>query len=202
MDTDRRKFSGYSLFSPPEPLASRPPWEWSVREARKHYEWFVAGIPERLDQLRSVVSSSDPMAGKLLDLTPGSLRPLGQWMERTAETRPGEAPIGDPPVDLPDGLPERGLSEVFSTESLSLCVDCGIYLGEVLCARFARVRWVLCEEPRSDVSFHEPILRGFGRQSLDPVRETVGIVRAMSRGERGPDGLERVYRLWAGRVTM
>jgi hypothetical protein len=199
VDTDR-KFSEYALFSPPEPLASRPPWEWSVKEARKHYEWFVSGIPERLDQLRSVVSSSDPMAAKLLDLTPGSLRPLGQWMERTVEIRPGEARSGDSPVGFPEGLPV-GLSDVFTTESLSLCIDCGIYLGEVLCARFARVRWVLCEEPRGDVSFHEPVLRGFGRRSLDPVRETVGTVRAMAHGERGPDGLERVYLRWARRVT-
>ncbi|MDX1388629.1 MAG: hypothetical protein R3344_05540, partial [Acidobacteriota bacterium] len=100
------------------------------------------------------------------------------------------------------GMSERGLREIFTIESLSLCVDAGIYLGEVLTTRFGRVHWALCEEPRGDVSFHEPVLTGFGEKRVfDPVRETVGIARAMTRGERGPDGLHRAYRLWAETVT-
>ena len=104
--------------------------------------------------------------------------------------------------DSPAGLGERGLKENFTIESLSLCVDAGIYLGEVLTARFARVRWVLCEQPRGDVSFHEPVLTGFGgKRTLDPVRETVGIARGMTRGERGPNALHRTYRMWEEAVT-
>ncbi len=200
MDTDLRKFPGYTLFSPPARFAVRPPWEWSAREARKHCEWFVEQIPDRLEELRNVVATVDQKTAKSLDLTPKSLRLLGKWLEGAIETRPDDSGNADL-KEAPLGMSERGLREIFTIESLSLCVDAGIYLGEVLAARFGRVHWVLCEQPRGDVSFHEPVLAGFGdKRVFDPVRETVGIARAMNRGERGPDGLHRAYRRWAETV--
>jgi len=75
--------ASYRLFQPPMPLDFE---DWSAREAKSYFEWFVSQIDDRLDELHRLVERA--RTDCRLDLTPESLACLGEFFVDEVSTRP------------------------------------------------------------------------------------------------------------------
>jgi hypothetical protein len=179
------------------------PREWKPREAKKYFEWFLIRIPDRLAELRRLVDVSQPGLGKRVDSSPESLGPLGEWFctamvwrrMNDDEIRRETAGMSKRSRDL--GMPIEDLT--LTTESLSICVDAGIYQGEIYRARFRGVHWALCTKPKRHVSYHQPLLEGVQPVPVDPILATVTDGYKVARGTGGPDMFTDAYRWLVGR---
>lgn len=198
-----RRFPDYVLFSPPPELADRPPWEWKASEGRSYFTWFLSEVPQRLAQLANVVSSSTPDLAGVLRLSPESLVPLGTWFCSvvTACTK-GEDQVTRELSAMSERARRMGVEDwALTTESLSIAVDLGIYLGEVFIKQDPRLRWELCTRPKRDVSYNQPVLEG-GKMRLDPIQLVVVLAYGIARGNRGPNDLADLYHGWFERVRV
>jgi len=198
MSEDLRRFPGYAICSPPAQLADRTPRDWKPREARDYFDWFVEVVPKRCTELKEVAAD----IANELDYSPQSLRSLGHWFSSaiTARKKSGEE-VNRELAGLSERAREMGVDDwTVSGESFSLCVDVGIYLGEVFKKQHSHLDWSLCTRPKSDVSYNQPVLEG-GRMKLDPINLVVVLAYGIARGNRGPDDLFEIYTVWAPRVA-
>jgi hypothetical protein len=202
MVSEDRRFPLYLLFSPPAQLADRQPREWKPSEARMYFQWFLKEIPNRIRELRKVIEGSEPSIATPLDFSPDSLRPLGEWFSSTIEVRQREPDeIERELASLPEKARRMGVQDwTLTSESLSIAVDTGIYLGEVLARRFPGLQWSLKTHPRSDVSYNQPVLETRAIK-VDPINLAVVLGYGVARGSRGPDDLHKLYHVWADRVS-
>jgi len=76
----------------------------------------------------------------------------------------------------------------------SLAADIGLLTARQVCSAVGeKVRWEIVKRPRSDVSYNLPVLKGFGRDSYDPVGVSVADAVAVLSGRRSPDVWVKVF---------
>jgi hypothetical protein len=75
----------YSVIKSPFTLRFREMYKSDLIEYRK---WFLAVVPERVDELARAVRSSPGFEDWLPDFSVVSLERLGAWFEKQVETRP------------------------------------------------------------------------------------------------------------------
>ena len=121
----------------------------TLRDARKYFSWFVAQIPGRLAQLQTVVRENG--AEELsLDFTPESLGPLGTWLAPHAyEEELPDSYVTQARSKMPAHLQFVVSKSGLSYETLSLCVDIGIYFGEVLIRCNEGLQWDTVTRPKA-----------------------------------------------------
>lgn len=122
-----------------DPGVDRPLHVVSREDAERHFRLFVESIPARLEMLSSLCAHD----GLALDFTAASLKGLDDWLPRQID----RVQDGGPPAPTP--------------ESLSICNDVGMYLGEYVIKIADGVRWVLSTHRKSDVYYQRPVLQGF-----------------------------------------
>jgi hypothetical protein len=190
---------GYEPFAPPRPIDFD---SWSQREARSYFEWFVDQIPERIDQLRKLVEKTDGACR--LDGTPESLFCLGELLFAQVAIRSStREEIAEDMNELPSHLRPFVQVEDWQLDDLtiSLCVDVGIYLAEVLVREHPHLEWALWS--RKTVGHNRPVVRGFeGDVPLDPIRVVINLALGKVRKADKPTRLREVYEVWARKVIV
>lgn len=198
------QFPNYVLFLPPEglELGDRPPREWKPREARKHFDWFVSAIPERLDQLNGAAQD----IAERLDYSPESLKVLGQWFCSVVTSRKKTAKEIERELA---GMSERarklgmGINQdwTLTGETFSIAMDVGIYLGEVFRKQFPALKWDLCTRPKRDISYNQPVLEG-GKMKIDPIHLVVTMAWGVARRRRDAGSLFELYNIWVSYTDL
>jgi hypothetical protein len=196
MTNGPRRFLAYEMFALPADLGGRLPSEMTPRQAQRYFAWFIEHIPDRLAELRNIVDGD-------LDLSPESLARVGEWFCSTMawrrrtpdELRREAAGWSKRSRDL--GLPVEDLT--LTEESFSICIDVGIYLGEVHRRHFPDARWALCTKPKSDISYNQPRLEGLNPVPVDPINLTVSNGFEVARGRARPSMFVEAYQWLAAR---
>ena len=190
--------AGYRHFSPPMRLDFSG---WSRQDARSYFSWFVDQIPERIDELRRVVEAVGPDC--TLNCSPDSLACLGHFLFAHVEIRPSTpAEIAEESDELPAQLREHVQLEKWqlTERTLSLCVDVGIYLAEVLRSSHNGLRWSLWT--RKTVDYNRPVLVGFqGGMPFDPARIAINVALGKARDKSQPERLQELFRVWSKKVA-
>ena len=130
----------YPIAQPPfEPV---PYEDMTKQQAKRHFDWFVSIIPDRLALLRKMyhreVSRQD------LDYTFESLIPLWVWMRRHVGRTGVKHIVEIPrPAGAAKGPPVGVESEAFTVTTLALAQDCGMYVAEVLMRVYPFIHWAL-----------------------------------------------------------
>ena len=148
----------YPLMDPPD---YKPYDDMTRVEAKKHLEWYVYQIPERLELLRNAFEATGGGAKEKLDYSVESLRILWQWFmplitkePKTTEELEKEAKL------LPSGA-TRNL-EKLSVGTLAIAMDIAIYLAEVFIRTCANVKWGLAKSrSKNYINYNRPVLLGF-----------------------------------------
>jgi hypothetical protein len=175
----------------PEALRDPPRGvEWAYQqlsraEAKAHFERYVATEGERLESFLDLVEHLGGPARADLDLSRGSLGPLGRWMLDAVVDGPrdGEIPLWAKPT------PAYQLT--FSGDGIRLMDGVATYFAAALHRRHPSLRWTL-NTTKVDVDFHTPTLGG-----LMPVRPMlVGLTRGRSAEPPDGDWLLRLFDAW------
>ena len=184
----------YSAVRPPFTLKFR---EMPKKELREYYEWFHDVVPQRIDELASVVRSSAGFESWQPNYTPDSLNALGRWFATQVRTRPltqeeqegfavgSSYPIERPPWELTD-------------RTLSLAMDVGIYLSQVFLRNHPSLRWDQPLGNKKFVDYGQPVLVGFaGDVPLNPVRIVLTFAYGLAKKTDTGSGLRDIYNIWS-----
>ena len=185
----------YQNISPPFTLKF---WEMKKPELKKYYEWFIGQIPERVAQLQDTVAVS--MKGWLADRTPGSLDELGVFfagnvgvrkrtMEEISEIK-SSSPYA---IDIP-------ASELTNT-TFSYAMDLGMYLGQVVLANISGTSWEQVLSGKSNADYGQPVITGFGKVSMNPVRLMTTLAYSIADGTKTGARLRELYDIWEGMAS-
>lgn len=191
--------------------------ELTRREAADFLERFQSETPQRLTDLRQLVSATGGPPEPALDLSPRSLEPLWDWALPRLDWREGwTPPRGDEPPRRvgPDELEPPGTLPswfdpcvpgwaAFSAPTLWLVDGMARYLGECLVREVRRARWGVGRSLRRGyVHRNHPVVQ---RLPVGDECEPMALVantarRALTPSVRpayaGPVALVDVYRVW------
>jgi hypothetical protein len=182
----------YAIIRPPFTLRFG---EMPKKELEAYAAWFHQVLPDRVGELTKAVKSTSGWEGWSPDLTPESLDPLGCWLEGQVATRKKtEEEIGEQraklkfPVEIP--------GEQLTNRTFSLAMDVGMYFAQVVLEHLPGTRWAQAFGSRKFVDYGQPVIMGFGKVPLNPVRIVVVTARTIADGK--PAELRKLYDFWAG----
>jgi hypothetical protein len=205
MTLSRSDLPGYR----PLPIPFHIDYEgWTRKEARAFFEWFVEQIDDRIDQLQRMMRTDGLDCS--LDRSPESLDCVGEFLKRHARPRlfgpeerqeRREALMANPKVPAEAVPVIEAISGGWTTDelSISLSVDVGMYLGEVLRAAHPSLRWELWT--RKTVEYHMPVLTGFvNNVPLDPAGIAHVLALRFVKGEGDAGRLRELFDYWSTQV--
>ncbi len=144
--------------------------EMSEKEAEKFLKWFVKSIPGRIEIFKKTAQNTgyDP---RKLNFSPESLKYLGEWFAKRITSRKlTKNEIEKIESGIPGHLkPHVDIPKVdLSKETLSLCYDIGMYLGETFRKNVKGLKWDFIKKPKNDIDYHKPVLVG-GKIPVNPI---------------------------------
>jgi len=134
------------------------------KAAKEYFTWFKENIPNELDFLQKMTSSS-----VVLDFTPESLKVLEDWFipmrkyVELSEKQILEDYAGAPEFILQDALQTRYAPTVGTAD---LGARIAIYFGEVFVRNDPDLYWDYVKKPKTDVSFNVPAIFGFSPPNM------------------------------------
>jgi hypothetical protein len=180
-------------------------------EAKAFLLRFVSETPERLEQLRELVTVAGGPEADALDLTPASLDPLWRWAAPQLSWRDGYVPPppGEPGTRVAlDGIePEDLLPSWFdphvpgwarwSATSLWLIDGIARYLGETLVAQVPRARWAVGHSrTRGYMYQNHPVVTGLPLDEAQPMASVAIIASRVLLPTPGPRTPRDLYDAW------
>lgn len=161
--------------------------------ARAAFEQYVSSEAARVDEFRRTVAARGGPTQSALDLSPGSLGPLGAWL---LEPTPPGPEDDQKPVwawDRPDDDPY--LKGSWVPDGL------GTYVLAMLRRRHPSLRWKL-EDDRRSIYQGLPVLVGLGPIEVLPYAAMIGyLIRAGQASPRDPDWLVTLFHAWSARAA-
>lgn len=119
--------------------------------------------------LETLVTETDGFESWTADYSPRSLAALDDWLLLRLHPSPdsGPAPVTLKPADLTALLHQTKLSD----RTLSLLLDCGFYLGQVIQRSMPGTRWFQVRTGgRRFIDFGHVVLGPFALYNFNPVR--------------------------------
>lgn len=184
----------YSVIQPPFTLQFR---DMSRKELVAYAAWFRDSTPYRVAELAKSVKSTSHYEKWEPDITPESLRDLGQWMEAQIETRarePGEIAEIQAKLTFPIEIPVEELTN----RSFSVAMDIGMYFAQVVLRNLPGSRWDQPFGSKRFADYGQPVISGFGAAQLNPVGVMITTAYRVAGG--APADLQGLYDTWAGMV--
>lgn len=160
--------------------------KWDNETAKRHYEWFLSVIPERIKNLEQAIQSNPPDVNFKADFTLSSLDKLSKWLnqnmttvipkeeqelrvksleERAKKRFENAKNLQDKKIafllDLAKKEAEHEIGKpTLSNESLSLIFDSGIYGGEMLIrANPDKLAWDYSKKAPKYIDHHKVTVR-------------------------------------------
>ncbi len=192
----------YSMIEPPFELNFR---EMSKQELNAYREWFHAVIPGRTAELAKAVNDTPGFESWKPDLSPDSLAPLGEWFRGEVETRQRtDLEMGEIksrltfPIDVPNAE--------LTNRAFSVAMDIGMYFGQVIIKNLRGTRWDDAQDRRKAplknpkfADYGQPVIMGFGTDSLNPVGIMVTVAYAIA--DKKQEDLRALFDVWSSFIT-
>ncbi len=74
--------------------------------------------------------------------------------------------------------------------------DIAFYFGQVFLRNHPEVTWELYKGEKTNIDYNQPVLSGFGKKHLNPIRIVDVATRGMRSGEQSGDRLHELYEVW------
>jgi hypothetical protein len=167
------------------------------KQARESFELFIRQIPLRLSELNRVITRSETI-DFVLDYSPESLVPLGNWLDQSIMLRPvTSTELLSAQKELPAWLHKEILTTVKTKESRSLCFDVGIYFGEIFRRKHAMLRWDFVQKPKNDAFLNQPVIISFdNKYCLNPIVVVNNIASKVHEGKSAEESWVKIFNIW------
>jgi len=193
----------YSLLDPPDVKRYD---DMTRTEAKKHLEWYLSQIPERLELLKDAFEFTGGGAKEKLDYSVESLRIMWEWFIPQVTTEPKTTAELEKEAKILPGGKSRNL-ERLSIGTLAIAMDIAIYLAEVFIRTCKNVNWGLAKSrSKNYINYNRPVLLGFmaGKyeDELDACRILNNItLKVAFDGDKNPDALINVFGSWEKKIV-
>ena len=194
--TGGNRTSSYKLIKPPYPLRFR---EMDRAKAREYFSWFQNQISTRCQVLTEYVHTFIDYGNWESNFTVNSLDLLGEWLCKHVTTRKrSQEEMGSIYSYSPEWFKSIQVPDYdLSISSASLCIDIGMYLGQVMILTISGLHWKLITKPIRSIDFQQPVLIGQGKVAFNPVRLVMVYAYGCIDGTRGSEGLREIYEIWS-----
>jgi hypothetical protein len=188
---------GYEPFSFPASSSFR---EMSSEEAQDYFENFVQTVPERISEIQRQLALTG--SDIVLDFSVDSVSQLGAWFDAHVEARAKTTEeLLEEYADTPDWLRDRISKDTLTSQTISLCMDIGIYFAETLRRYHPHLKWALRRAPANDVSFRQPVLVPFKNVYFNPFIIMLNVAGDVKSGKSAGEEVARLFRVWESFVT-
>ncbi len=170
--------------------------EMSNEEAKLFLDWVLSNQYKRIEMLVSYINAtSDKYFGA--NFSPESLKPLGEWFVKMIEVRSKtEEEIKGEKAKIPEWLQYQIGDKELTEKTYSLMFDIAFYFGQVFLRNHPEVTWELYKGEKTNIDYNQPVLSGFGKKHLNPIRIVDVATRGMRSGEQSGDRLHELYEVW------
>lgn len=172
----------------------------SKKELKEHFNAFLRFIPERVKELAALVNQSAGFERWKPDCTAESLEHLGDWLESQIDTRPRSQDELER-IRSASEFPVEVSGRALTKHSLSLAMDVGIYLSEVLVCNHRCLKWELPLGSKRFIDYGKPVLSGFnGSATMNPTHVATVFAIQLRRGKQAGKHLKHLYYTWSQMV--
>ena len=169
--------STYPLYVPPDGLAELRPSEWSSAQARRYLTWLQTVVDERANAGLGYLGVAEGQDPEQLLLTVGE---KAAWVLRK-----------------PEFSSVHGDQVKLTNAGNALAADIGLLLAKALLREGqGKVEWQILTKPKGAASFNHPVLVGFGKLHLDPIRGSIAEAYGVLKGTRAPNAWARAFKHW------
>jgi hypothetical protein len=183
----------YATIQPPFRLAFR---EMPKEELNRYFEWFMEVRSKRLNELARAVKQTSGYEEWQPDGTPASLDTLGKWLSEQVDVRARTVKE----LEKIEGrlvFPMDVSGEELTTRTLSLAMDVGIYLSEVLLKNHPVLQWDQPLGNKKFIDYGQPVLIKFRPGPFNPVRMVVTLAYGLVSKQKTAEGLRNIYDIWS-----
>lgn len=165
----------YPLFIPPEEVNSKKPKEWSYKEAKVYFDWFMSVKDDRVEYLLTVLDE---------DLTcdnEKSLKRIGQKVFDLLHKEPFST--------------DESSGKVITNKGLALAADISLLVSKLIINNHPGLKWGIVRTPKRDLSFHLPAIFNFPKLGhLELMGGSIFNSKAILRGEETYDVWWRMFK--------
>jgi hypothetical protein len=167
----------YQPFIPPGELAEKTPLEWSRSEAQTYAKWLHSCRHDRVNALITYFG-----------------------MKATASPLALVGPLGDRTATALFHEPFSKAGEMTNL-GRALAADMGLLLATALQCEHPELAWDIVRKPKSDVSYNQPVLVGFGTVAFDPIQVSMTQAFGVLRGTKDGTVWQRLFDYWSEKAV-
>jgi hypothetical protein len=184
------------------PFEVKPFKEMTKKDAKKHFDWYVGNIPNRIEMLRNAYEVTDGGRKEDLDLSSESLVKVWNWYINKAEiNEKSKEEIESVKNKVPEWIDRNIGSQKISLGWMSIAMDIAIYFSECFVREFATIKWGIVSKPNSLAYVNKPVLTGFKTGiELDATNIVKNLTLKVANGEKDSEALLKLYRVWIENV--
>ncbi len=170
--------------------------EMSNEESKLFFDWVLSNQYKRIEMLVSYINAtSDKYFGA--NFSPESLKPLGEWFVKMIKVRSKtEKEIKGDKAQIPEWLHYQIGDEELTEKTYSLMFDIAFYFSQVFLRNHPQITWEIHKGSKTDIDYNQPVLSGFGKTHLNPIRIVNVAVGGMRSGKHSGDRLYELYEVW------
>jgi len=170
----------------------------SPAELRQLYRGYLTDLPQRLERLSSVVKQSSSRSSVILDFSPSSFGPLGNWLcLHVSLRRRSDSELAKILTAFHVAVDPSDHRFVLDQPSFDLAADIGAYFGESFRKFHPKIKWMLSIRSRNNIDYGQPVLTGFGKAALNPTAVCVNIARKMAEDRKLGSLLIEAHYAWS-----
>lgn len=168
--------------------------EMNDEESKLFLDWVLSNQYKRIEMLVSYINAtSDKYFGA--DFLPESLKPLGEWFSKMIDVRPKtDEEIRSEKEELPEWVHYQIGDTELTEKTYSLIFDIAFYFGQVFLRNHPQVTWQIHKGGKTNIDYNQPVLTGFGKTHLNPIRIVDVATRDLRSGDT--DRLYELYTIW------
>ena len=184
------------------PFKIKPFKNMTKKDAQEHFEWYIGDIPNRIEMLRKAFEVSGGGKKEELDFSEKSLVKLWNWYIVNVEIHnKTKEEVENEKSKLLEWVSRNVSDQKISIGWMSIAMDIAIYFAVSFINAYSKIEWGFVSKPNRLAYVNKPVLRGF---KTGVELDTTNIVRNLAlkavSGEKEPEALLRIYKVWAESV--
>jgi len=170
--------------------------EMTNEEAKLFLDWLLSVQYKRIEMLVAYINqTSDECFGA--NFSPESLKPLGEWLVKEIKVRPKtEDEIKTEKEKIPEWLHYQIDDHELTEKTISLIIDTAFYFSQVFLRNHPQITWKIHKGGKTNIDYNQPVLTGFGKMQLNPIRIVDIAAGGMRSGRQSGNRLFELYEVW------
>jgi hypothetical protein len=154
----------YILFIPPLEIAEKKVQEWSAKEAKLYFDWFISTKDDRVEYFLTVMDE------ELTNRPEEDLKRIGEKVTKL---------LFEPPFSEKDGN-----EQIITNKGLALVADLSLLISQLIILKHPQITWKIVKA-KKDISYNLPAMFEFPMyKHIELIRGAIANAKAILRNEK------------------